>query len=107
MKIDMRDKRNGWLIVSYIAKNIRQARERLRQILRHEERKRDEFLNNQAEVRERAKTYADFYSSALGSEATPEQRKAIKELQALSRIHVEWDEHGIDYKQSKAESRKK
>ena len=100
MKVDLKDRRTGWLIVSYLTDNIRQARERLRQMLRHEERKRDEFLAGQERVRQRAARLAERCAAAIEN-PTDEQRKAIKELQQLSRTRIEWDEHALEYKREK------
>lgn len=101
MRIELRDKRTGWLLVTYVADSIRQARERLRQILRHEERKRDTFYADQADVRDRIKRIADRWAAELGDNATPEQRKAMKELKRLAQQRIEWDEHGLEYKNRK------
>lgn len=100
MKVDLKDRRTGWLIVSYLADTIRQARERLRQMLRHEERKRDEFLAGQEKARQRAARLAERCAAAVEN-PTDEQRKAIKELQQLSRMRIEWDEHAMEYKRGK------
>lgn len=108
MKIEMRDKWTGWVLVRYVASSIRHAKERLRQALAREESKRDKFLEDQKEVRRRAERLAVKCREA-GDTTSPEVRRAINELKDISRREIEWDEHAIEYrvrqKQEKAEAR--
>ncbi len=101
MIIEMRDKLTGWCLATYVVSTVRQARERLRQILRHEEDKRDKFLQEQAEAREHIRAISERWVADLGMNATPEQMQAIKELQKLAQQQVRWDGRAIEYKNRK------
>ena len=93
----MRDKWTGWVLVRYVTSSIRHAKERLRQALSREDGRRDKFLVDQEEVRQRAARLAARCREVADTDA-PEVRRALNELKDISRREIGWDEHAIDYR---------